>query len=172
MVRNGEHVAVHVTSDRLEPVIGELTVTLQHFDGTVLAVRSGEAEIGANMSAPLQSIDISKAEAMMRETFVRAVFACGDGTIAENALLLAEPKDLFVADPGVTWRIESNPTRLHITSVRFAPYVWLRRRDNRKLLTTESGRDNFFHLFPGETKTVPLYGDAEEIGNQLVVRWL
>jgi len=175
--RDSATVEAHLTNDLLHAVTGTLTLTLETLDGIPLAREEHTVTGGPNGTSQVASFSLSPAEERERETLLHARFAPGlDGADVENILLLAEPKDLLLASPGLAVDVaEAAPGTFAVTltAQRFAPYVWLRRADNGSLRL----EDNFFHLRAGETCTL-LVSDADGLTTadalraQLVVRTL
>ena len=176
LVRDGENVTAHLVSDLLVPLSGQIVWTLTTFDGETLSAEAAEVSVGANSAASVASFSLAAASGKEREVFVYAKFVSNDGAVAaENFLLLAEPKDLKTAPSALSLMVaEAGGFVLTLSAQRFAPYVWLRRADNGPLAGLS---DNFFHLRPGETKTLtlPKYTDlqtAEDVRGRLVLRSL
>jgi len=155
LVRDGEAVSAHLVSDLLTPLYGQIEWTLATLDGEVLSRQTNAVQIAANSAAEVASFSLSEANSRERDVYVYVQFTADDGATAENTLLLAEPKDLKTANPALALSVmeEDGGFVLTLTARRFAPYVWLRRTDNGPLPGLS---DNFFHLRPGETKTVTL----------------
>ncbi len=176
LVRNGETANAHLVSDLLTPLSGQVTWTLATLDGEVLGEQTDKVGVGANASASVASFSLAEAAGRERDVYVYAQFTADDGTAADNLLLPAEPKDLKTANPGLALAVseEDGSFTLTLTALKFAPYVWLRRTDNGPL---PSLSDNFFHLRPGETKTLTLAKSAdlqttEDVRGRLVLRSL
>jgi len=155
VVRQGETVSAHLVSDLLAPLSGQIEWTLATLDGEKLHRQTDTVQVAANSAAEVASFSLSEAAGRERDVYVYAQFTSTDGATAENTLMLAEPKDLRTADPGLTLTIaeEDGSFVLALTAQRFAPYVWLRRSGNGPLPHLS---DNFFHLRPGETKILTL----------------
>jgi len=156
LVRDGEAVSAHLVSDLLTPLYGQIEWTLATLDGEVLSRQTNAVQIAANSAAEAAAFSLSEANSRERDVYVYAQFTAADGGMTtENTLLLAEPKDLRTADPALALSVmeEDGGFVLTVTAQRFAPYVWLRRAGNGPLPGLS---DNFFHLRPGETKTVTL----------------
>ena len=176
LVREGESVQAHLISDLLTPLSGRITWTLATLDGETLSEETADVSVAANAAAQVGSFSVSAASGHERAVYVSARFASDDGTTADNLLLLCEPKDLQRADPALTLTVAEAGDAL-ITSVsakRFAPYVWLRRTDNAPL---PGLGDNFFHLRPGETRTLTVakaagMETADALRGRLAVRTL
>lgn len=160
LVRDGETVQAHLVSDLLLPLSGEVAFTLATLDGETLAEETADVSVAANAAALAASFPLSAASGRERGVYVSARFAAEDGTAAENVLLLCEPKDLERADPGLAMTVAEAGDLLTITAraQRFAPYVWLRRTDNGPLAGLE---DNFFHLRPGEMRSLSVAKTAD-----------
>ena len=157
LVRDGDTVTAHVVNDTLTALNGTVTLTVSTFDGDTLSEETASASVDANaaMSGPVFSL--SAAASRERDVFVHARFVADDpAAVAENFLLLAEPKDLRLPAPGLTLSVADaghNTVSVTLTAQRFAPYVWLRRTDS---VILEGLPDNYFHLRPGETRTLRL----------------
>ena len=154
LVREGSGVTVHLVNDRLQEIKGTLTLSLENLDGKVLETVTSQTSIGPNSAGPVGEISLASALGSERQTFVTANFVFEDGGgSADNLLLLAEPKELALPVAGIEIEIageDPNSFHIKISARRFAPYVWIRRKDNALL----SISDNFFHLRAGESKWV------------------
>ena len=170
--------AAHLVSDLLTPQSGQIEWTLATLDGEVLGRQTDSVQVNANSAAEVASFSLSSAQGRERSVYVSAQFTPtdGGGVNAENLLLLAEPKDLQTANPALALAVSEDDAGfvLTVTAARFAPYVWLRRTDNGPLPQLS---DNFFHLRPGETKTLTLMKGAdlqtvEDVRGRLTLRTL
>ena len=178
LVRDGETVTAHLVSDLQAPLSGSVEISLVTFDGETLAAATTHVSLGANVVAAVATFDLSPGLSRACEVFVSARFTSSDGTAsAENILLLAEPKDLKLSDPGLSVVITENGASefsVQLSAKRFAPSIWLRRSDN---LPLEGLEDNFFHLQPGETRTLTIAKNdtlqtVEDLHGRLVARTL
>jgi beta-mannosidase len=171
----GDEVEAHLVSDLLIPIEGTATVTIETFDGEVLAKQEFAASVEANGVSLIGKIDLSGAKGKERESYVYASFksqadgytvGAHDGPeefvsgwelAADNLLFLAEPKDLQVADPGVSFEVreEGSQCVISLQAKRLAPYVWIEIEQDAGTDRIQLS-DNFFHLRPGETKYVQL----------------
>ena len=161
LVRDGDTATAHLVSDLLAPLPGRVTFTLATLDGETLSEETAEVSVAANSAAEVASFSLAASAGWERDVYVHAQFTAeSGGTKAENFLLLAEPKELRTADPALSLTVtETNDGFvLTLTARKFAPYLWLRRSDNGPLPNLS---DNFFHLRPGETKTLTLSKTAE-----------
>ena len=167
LVRDGEEVLAHLVSDLLTPLSGTITFTVATLDGETLSEETAKVGVDANAAALAASFSLLEAPGREREVYVYAHFTADDGTTADNVLLLCEPKDLQTAAPGLTLDVAEDEGRLTLTvsAKKFAPYVWLRRTDNGPLAGLS---DNFFHLRPGETRTLTVAkGSGRETADDL-----
>jgi hypothetical protein len=110
-------VEAHLVNDGAKEVPGTLTLRALAFDGTertaitVATTAPANAATGAPIAALPLAPDLL---AQSADLFVHAVFTPANeyaGFAAENFLLLAEPKDLRLPDPGLTWEVTPNPRR-------------------------------------------------------------
>jgi len=178
LVREGESVTAHLVNDLTVPLAGVITWTLATLDGETLAEETARVSVEPNAASVAASFELEESLGRERDVYAYARFVPdGDGPDAENYLLLAEPKDLRRTDPGLTVTVsdaEAYAYAVTVTAQRFAPYVWLRRTDDAPLAGLE---DNFFHLRPGETRTLTVEKDdatltADSLRGRLVVRTL
>ncbi|HET6382477.1 MAG TPA: glycoside hydrolase family 2 protein [Armatimonadota bacterium] len=171
LVRGGNRVEAHLTNDLAHAIRGEVSLTIETFEGEVAARVSTPAEIEANGTGPVATIDLSSAQGRERDVYLHARFEAEDEIqAAENYLFLAEPKDLRLPDPGLEARVEryaQHPGNwtLTIKARRFAAYVWWR-FDGVTYQDDSPSTDNFFHLRPGEEKIMGL-GDLEAIEDEI-----
>ena len=178
LVREGASVTAHLVNDTLQPLTGQITWTVATFDGETLHEETAKVSVEANAASIAASFELTEALNREQEVYAYAQFVSEeDAQTADNYLFLAEPKDLRLAEPGLTVTV-SVPNAygydITITAKRFAPYVWLRRSDNVPLAGLE---DNFFHLQPGETRTLKVTKDetlktGEDLRGRLLVRTL
>ncbi len=157
LVRGDDTVTAHVVSDLLSPLNGVVTLTVSTFDGDTLFEETASVSVDANAATSGPTFSLSAVTGRERDVFVHARYTADDpAAVAENFLLLAEPKDLRLPNPGLTLTVADAgdyDLMLTVTAQRFAPYVWLRRADSVPLAGID---DNYFHLRPGETRTLRL----------------
>ena len=174
LTRHGETVSAHLVSDLLTPLSGQVEWTLATLDSDTLSTETQAVSVAANSAAEVAAFSLAAAKGREREVYVHAQFTSAEKTTAENILLLAEPKDLQTANPALALAVSEDDAGfvLTVTAARFAPYVWLRRTDNGPLPRLS---DNFFHLRPGETKTLTLskcagLQTADDVRGRLTLR--
>ena len=151
--RTGDSVQIHLTNDRLSPVSGTLEFGISDFSGTSISAHNVNVEVGANQSAIVASCDLASVNGRFDQVFVAAQFVCINSLEEfRNVLLLDEPKNLKLNDPGFAYTVTDEDDaylRVSITCEAFAPYTWITAMD-----TTMEFEDNYFHLLPGETREV------------------
>ncbi len=153
-VGGGGDLKAFLTNDTLENISGRILLRVLTFDGEEIARQETDAVAPANAaSGPLLQIDLPD-EMRAADAFIHATFTATDGSLlAENFLLLAEPKDARLPDPGLTWDIRvkgHGEATITISARRFAGYVWLRFAD----MPPPTYTDNWFHLAPGQSRTI------------------
>ena len=159
-VEDGPRVALHVTSDRRQPVAGEVVWTLTDLDGAVL--REGrqpvEAAPGANTEAGTLDVAPEIAEHTERGLVLWIELATGGETVARNLVLFARPKHLALRDPEIAAAIEPGPdSTARVTLTARRPALWVSVTvDDADVWTS----DNAFHLRPGAPHTVTLRLDG------------
>ena len=150
--RAGRAIEAHLINDTLEPHLGTLTVRLLTFDGEQVSLMDVATQAPANAaSGPVLSLPIpSFVEDAGSDVFVHATFTDSTGTtVAENYLLLAEPKDLRLANPGLHITVSAHAITLQ--AQRFAAFVTL---SFSGVSHQPRLSDNGFHLAPGQSKTI------------------
>lgn len=164
--RDGETIAAHLVNDTGGDVSGVVALRVLSFDGEELArvstnvVAPANAASGAvaNLSLPPFVTENDHAA----DVFVHASFTGPNGDLlAENFRLLAEPKDLRLPDPGLSWKFsdvdeEGGTATLAVTARRFAPFVFLRLVEEAAGKRLPVWSDNWFHLAPGQTRVITL----------------
>lgn len=178
LVREGESVIAHLVNDLLTPLTGIITWTIATFDGETLHEETARVSAEANAASVAASFELAEAVGQERDVYAYARYTPeDDAPPADNYLFLSEPKEWRLADPGLTVTISASDAygyEVSVTAQRFAPYAWLRRSDNVPLNGLE---DNFFHLRPGETRTLTVAKDdtlisLEDLRGRLLVRTL
>jgi beta-mannosidase len=181
LVRIGDTVEAHLVNDGQSEVRGTLTLQVRDFAGVKIARQDAAATAPANAASGAVA---SLAVPPNAQGFVQATFTSADGTgepVAQNLLLLGEPKDLALPDPGLNVAVAvdtadaTGTATITVSAERFAGWVWLRFEGLGDIVPTFS--DNWFHLLPGETRVVSVGGlsgdlDKEELQSRLRVRHL
>jgi beta-mannosidase len=170
LVKEDDMVVAHVTNDELHEISGELSITLETFEGEVLTTQSTHVSMSANGTGAVGHMDISAAKGLERDTVVLAHFDYARGQHA--TMFLAEPKKLRLPNPAISWRLDGHI--LHLSARRFAAYVRVELSPTLAAATDLTAFDNFFHMRAGEEVTLYLgYSANVPIGlADISVRWL
>ncbi|MDX1935200.1 MAG: glycoside hydrolase family 2 protein [Capsulimonadales bacterium] len=161
LFREGDAVHAHLVNDTLDPVSGTLEVRLQTFAGEELARERAEVTVGANVASGVLATISTPSRT---DAFVHATLTGKNGELlGENFGMLGEPKNLSLPDPGLRWRM-AMPSRalcvLSLSAARFAGYVHLRFEG---LERQPKLSDNFFHLAPGQERTIEISGAPPDL---------
>jgi beta-mannosidase len=162
LVRDGDALGVHLVNDDQAQRAGTIELRVVDLDGTVLWSWSQEAKIEGLASERIATLDLpANVRAAATHALVHATFAG-----VEASLLLAEPKDLALTAARVSASVTENEVTLVADRLALSVMLWLDGVD-----ATFSG--NFFHLLPGEPRTIAIDPDVEltpaEITSRL--RW-
>ena len=155
-VEDGPRVTLHVTSDRRQPVQGEVAWTLTDLDGAV--VREGrqpvEAAPGANTEAGTLDFAAEVEAHTARGLILWIELAVGGETVARNLVLFARPKHLALREPGIAWTVEAGaPGTARVTLAAERPALWA----TVELADADAWTsDNVLHLRPGAPQTIEL----------------
>lgn len=180
--KNGE-VRVYGSNDQLEEQSCRLEWTLLRFDGTLLESGSGDFSLPALGSTLLKTLDLSgfvtedpelqtyrKMSYRKRsDAFLSIRLVRGDSILSENFVFFVPPKHWQLKEPEITCTLTETDgeTMITLTAERFAAYVELGLREGYAQFS-----DNFFHLLPGETRTVSVVSSEvarEEFNKDLFV---
>jgi len=158
-------VEVYGSNDLPEEQACTLEWTLLRFDGTVLQSGSNDARLPAISSSLLQTLDLSeyvnedpelktyrknsyrkRSDALLAIRLVK-----GESILSGNFVFFLPPKHWQLQDPEIKHKLnrENGRTEITLTAKRFAAYVELGVQNGYARFS-----DNYFHLLPGETKTV------------------
>jgi beta-mannosidase len=172
-------VEVHLVNDTLEDVPGNITIQVLTFTGEEVHREVLHATAPANAaSGALHPLTLPEG-VDLTGCFIHAAFlAERDEIQAENFLLLEEPKNLRLPDPLLRWNLTYDPENetatITLSAERFAGYVYLR---FDTLTAPPTFSDNWFHLAPGQTRTItvrdlPPHIDETTLSGLLRLRWL
>ena len=150
LFRDGDAVGVHLVNDDPSQRDGTIELRVVDLDGTVLFDWSQVAKIEGLGSERVATIELP-AEVLAASThaLVHATFADG-----EAALLLADPKDLALTAARITSTVDGNEITLSTDRLALSVMVWLDGYD-------AVFDDNFFHLLPGEPRTISVAPEAD-----------
>ena len=148
-----------ISNEKRSVFKGTAVCRLRDSEGRILReVRAG-AELRAMSAAPVLLICPREEE---KDAFAECVLLDEQGnTVSENLDLPVEPKHFPLQDPEICAETEGNSIRL--TAKHFAMGVALEAGEARF-------SDNWFALYPGETRTVT--ADREIGENELKINWL
>jgi beta-mannosidase len=183
LARREDAAEAHLVNDLLTPVSGTIKLHLSTFAGELLAQRDIEVEVAPNQAAVVGELDLSPADGREREVYVYGEFVPSSPAPSEglaNFLLLAEPKELALADSGLEVQVEGTDDdhfTVTLSAKRFAPYVWLRLSGPQVASPLTLWSDNFLHLRPGEVRKLSLRRPspaetAEAVRSRLTIRHL
>lgn len=164
-VLKNNRVVIYGSNDLLTGKKCDLQWSLSRFDGTVVRTGTKEVDLPANQSVLLDSLDFSdivkpdtglstyrKESYRIREnTFLSFRLVQGDSLLSSNMVFFLPPKHWSLKEPGIkyTMAMEQGQIKIVVTAERFAAYVELGVHGSDARFS-----DNYFHLLPGETKTV------------------
>lgn len=180
---DGETIEAYLVNDTLAEVPGTLRLQLVGLEGGVVEAAQTVTVAPANAAQKVLTFSLNDdllpdEKDLTRRFVLHAVFVGQDGaTLAENVLLLTDPKHLELPEPGLKIEVEAvgeGAATLTISAERFAGSVWLH-FDALDRVPTFS--DNWFHLLPGEVRTLtvgnlPAGLSPEELRTRLRARHL
>jgi beta-mannosidase len=146
-------VNIFVTSDRLENLDGKLTWTVTDLNGNLLLKASTDLEIPARKSQKVKTLQLEDQIQKFGESGLLAWLKLEvDGKIvSENMVSFALPKQLKLANPGLTTIVKETSDGFSVTIKAEKPALWA-------WLNLENAdanySDNFFHVMPEETRTI------------------
>lgn len=181
-----DSVIICASNDLLSEKSCKLEWVLARFNGEVLKRGSMNVIIPSLRTSRLAGFDFSefikedtelstyRKESYRRRAEVYFSFKLMEGNTAlsSNELFFVPPKYWALADPEIQHSVTNEGGRIKIilSAKRFAPYVELGLENSYARFS-----DNFFHLLPGETKTVYVISSevsGNETKKQLYVRSL
>jgi beta-mannosidase len=158
-----KRVEVHLVNDRTEDVTGNLELCIYSLAGAVLRCETATVTAPANAAAQVHELTFRPADDP-DNTVLHAVLRDDSGNVlAENFQLFDEPKNLLLPDPGLKIAVAprrdpafahltyDGPLQITISAERYAGYVWLCLDG---FPTPPAFSDNWFHLAPGQQRTV------------------
>jgi beta-mannosidase len=164
VVKNDSAV-IYVSNDCLEDKPCRLEWMLSDFHGNVETKGTKDIVAGANTSSVIEKLDLSDfireepGQSTYRKDsyrkrgkqYLALKLVSGDSVLSSNVLFFVPPKYWELENPEIkqTVSIENGRLRIDLKAQRFAPYVELEVKDSYARFS-----DNYFHLLPGETKTV------------------
>jgi beta-mannosidase len=164
VVKDGK-VLVYGSNDLLQEQTCDLEWKLFRFDGTLVKSDNSKIILHANQSAILDTLDFSdfikevpglstyrkESYRNISNYFLSLNLIEDDRLLSSNVVFFVPPKYWPLKDPGLEYKLKSGPVEKKITlsTEKFAAFVELGVMDSYARFS-----DNYFHLIPGETKTV------------------
>ena len=164
-VARNDSVLIYAANDLQEEMSCKLEWTLAGFNGKVEKNGSLDVIIPANSSSIIERLDMAefvrenpelstyrKESYRKREKVYMSVrLTRGDSLLSSNTIFFVPPKHWELEQPEIKFSqtLENGKKKIVITTTRFAAYVELGVKDSYARFS-----DNYFHLVPGETKTV------------------
>ncbi|OYV85933.1 MAG: hypothetical protein B7Z63_04750, partial [Ignavibacteriae bacterium 37-53-5] len=153
----------YVVSDSLAVVPAEFDIKVIDFGGKVISSMSFPVTVDPDSSriyAKVAVADLVKG-ADESKIVLMSRLVLGDRLLTDNTYLFKEPKDLDLQKPSISVTASKNDEgyEVSLTADTFAKDVYLTFDNHTGFFT-----DNYFDLFPGETKTVG-FRTKEEIGD-------
>jgi beta-mannosidase len=174
VVKDGR-VIVYGSNDLLQEKTCTLEWNLCRFDGTVVKTGKKDIQLPANQSLLLETVDLSefvnenpelstyRKESYRNRTnhFLSLKLVQDNSLLSSNEVFFVPPKYWPLQEPGIKHSIsnEKGKTKITLSAERFAAFVELGVHDSYAQFS-----DNFFHLLPGEIKTV--YVTSSEISEK------
>ncbi|MEO0597543.1 MAG: glycoside hydrolase family 2 protein, partial [Chloroflexota bacterium] len=145
-------VDVHVTSDEIEPIQGDIILTVTDAAGIVISTHKQTEIIAANTNTFIGQFDLSEHvdKYGQRDLLIWLQLEVGDECVSDNLVLLSRPKHIDLHDPQLAVQVdEISDTEFDITISVQAPalYVWCE-------LTDAQFSDNFIDLRPNYPRTI------------------
>jgi beta-mannosidase len=164
MVKDGK-VLVHGSNDFLKDISCDLEWELFSFDGSPVKSDKRKITLRANQDALLDTLDFSgfvnetpelstyRKESYRNRSnyFLSLRLTKNDSLLSSNVVFFVPPKYWPLNEPGIKYTIlkENGKTKINVSAKSFAAWVELGVKDSYARFS-----DNFFHLLPGETKSV------------------
>lgn len=181
-----DSVLIYASNDLLTDKSCKMEWNLSRFDGTIEMRGSEEVFIPSLKSTLLKKLDLSefirespelstyrKESYRIRETVYLSIRLINkDSVLSSNVVFFVPQKYWRLEEPEIKYKltIEKGKKKIVLSSNRFAAYVELGLRNGYARFS-----DNYFHLFPGENKTVDVESSEvpeNEFNNQFFVKSL
>ena len=149
-----------VTSDHMQPVSGELSWNVTDTSGATLLAGKQQVTVPARRSLQVRELVLSDLVQKhgAANLLVWIAFETGGQTVSENLATFAKPKELGLADPGLSIEVAGEGTRWTVTLSAKRPSLWT------WLAVSGAGArysDNFVHLSPEEPAKIVVTLDKE-----------
>ena len=142
---------VHLVNDTLAPVSGQVRLRLIDFKGNARWEKTVAAEVGANAAANVTTIPMAELGKFdpCRHVLVAELLDANGSVQARDIHWIGEPKHLEL--PAKPLTVERCGSTLTLRATGLTLYVEV---EGHEAVPS----DNFFHLLPGETRTIELAG--------------
>lgn len=169
-------VEIHLTSDKLSDVTGEVSWQLRTVAGKLIVEDSFAAAIKAQSNQLVKKIDLSKyvADYGIRNLMLFLELKVAGKSVSDNFVSFAKPKHMELLEPDFKTEITKITTakyKIKITAAKTALWTWLELKNQ-----SANYSDNFIHLYPGKTAEIILEPEcdltAAELQSELKVRSL
>lgn len=147
---------LHITSDNLETREASVSVKAWHSTtGELLDEQTFSTQTPSNGAQQVATYHPeNKAKDIANYSVIFEILLCIGGiVVSENMATWVRPKTLDTFKPNIQTTVstdESGQTVIELTSDRPALWAWLEKSDDPDARWS----DNFFHLFPGRTRTI------------------
>jgi beta-mannosidase len=164
---------IHVSNQRPTDAEFEVRWQITDTDGKVLLEDKASISVAFQSGKYVADLDTKpfREKYQAWDLMVWAWVSEGGTVISRNWVPLARPKHLSLAQPQIKAQVEKtvDGTLIHLSCAKPAPYVVLSLENNDAWFD-----DNFFHLHPGEKRTIKVVRGpaADVVGKELIVRSL
>jgi beta-mannosidase len=164
VVKEGK-VMIYGTNDLLKEKTCNLEWELQRFDGTRVKSGKKEVKLSANNSSMIETLDMSEfvnedpelstyrkeSYRNRSDVFLSIRLVEGDTILSSNIVTFVQPKHWQLREPEIKYSVamEKGRKKITLTAECFAAWVELGVKESYAQFS-----DNYFHLMPGETKTI------------------
>ncbi len=158
---------IHISNDSRDSFEGRFHWSLETCSGELLSEGKEVVLIRELSSSPVTLIDLTESVSGMEKDVIFFVTLedIEGQIISENCSSFVKPKDLSLADPGLSFDIQSDKEDgsylLSIKAKRPSPWVWLSTSHDQTLFS-----DNFFAMKSNETRQI-LVESSEHSGVHL-----
>lgn len=185
-VTRNDSVLVYVSNDLLVEKSCKMEWVLSRFDGTEENHGSKDILIPANTSSIIAQLDFAE---FLRENpdlstyrkesyrnrekvYLSLRLLQGDSLLSSNIVFFVSPKHLQLKEPEIKYSLseDNGKIKIELSARHFAAFLELGIRNNYARFS-----DNFFHLIPGEIKTVDVVSSGipyNEIREKLYIKSL
>jgi beta-mannosidase len=152
-IEENDSIYIHVVSDSLKNIEGELAISLLNFEGKVLKLLNKKVSISANESKRV--FTISRKELVgsndPKQIVLNATLNSGAKQLAENAYYFEKPKDLALPVATISYDIKKQGGiyTVSLSATHLARYVNLAVGDENIVFS-----DNYFDLLPGRPRQI------------------